>query len=312
MSSRNELVRRLHGEMAEEIAALNPEDPRGPFCPLCLRPFVLDSKSDQRPTAEHIVQESLGGTLEFPTLTCARCNNDDGRRLQGHLKKAMRALDFLNGKGSMPTVIHNDVGHVVANVDWNMAAPVQIKVLGEKASNVEAVEALPKLFRENAKISMTFKFDFIHEPYLRAVLRVAYLAAFKQFGYNYLLSEGATQVRRVLNDGELPGAFVMEAFPSSDPLQPVLIHAIDSSAMLVLFRLENLTTQWLAVLIPGPVGCPWDVIGNAVANAERLMLQIKFEKLETVVNVRFGKEPIEQLRHLKVPAAVSPSKTCRS
>ena len=57
------------------------------------------------------------------------------------------------------------------------------------------------------------------------------------------------------------------------------------------------------------LGC---VIGNAVANAERLMLQIKFEKLETVVNVRFGKEPIEQLRHLKVPAAVSPSKTCRS
>ena len=44
----------------------------------------------------------------------------------------MRALDFLNGKGSMPTVIHNDVGHVVANVDWNMAAPVQIKVLGRK------------------------------------------------------------------------------------------------------------------------------------------------------------------------------------
>ena len=85
---------------------------------------------------------------------------------------------------------------------------------------------------------MTFKFDFIHEPYLRAVLRVAYLAAFKQFGYNYLLSEGATQVRRVLNDGELPGAFVMQAFPSSDPLQPVLIHAIDSSAMLVLFRLR--------------------------------------------------------------------------
>lgn len=306
MSSRNELVRRLHGEMAEEIVALKLPDQNEPFCPLCLRPFVLDSKSDQRPTAEHIVQESLGGTLEFPTLTCAKCNNGDGRRLQGHLKKAMRALDFVDGKGCMPTVIHNDVGHVVANVDWNMAAPVQIKIVGEKASNVDAVEALPKLFRENAKIGMTFKFGFIQEPYLRAVLRVAYLGAVKQFGYSYVLSEGAAQVRAVLNDGSLPCAFVMEAFPNADPLRPVLIHAIDPSAMLVVFRLENLNTRWLAVLMPGPNGCPWEIIGNAVANAERLMLQITFEKSETVVSVRFGREPVEQLRHLKIPA-VSPS-----
>lgn len=298
MAGRKALVEQLLKEMSRDLASVQPEAKT--FCPLCLRPFVLDDpKSDRRPTAEHIVQESLGGTLEFPTLTCVRCNSGDGRRFQGHLKKAMRALDFMDGKGTMPTVIHNDVGHVVANVDWNMADPVTIKVLGKKASNVAAVEALPNLFRTNAKINLTFKFDFIQEPYVLAVLRCAYLAAFWRFGYAYALSAGGAQARRVLDGGSLPCAVVMEAFPSADPKRPFLIHS-DPSAILVLFRLENLTTRWLAALLPGLAGCSWERLGNAVENAERLMLQVKFEETGDVVAVRFGKEPVEKLRDIRI------------
>jgi hypothetical protein len=306
MAGRKALIEELLKVMSADLASVQP-DVKGPLCPLCLRPFVVgDPKSDLRPTAEHIVQESLGGTLEFPTLTCSRCNSGGGRRFQGHLKKAMRALDFMDGKGSMPTVIHNDVGLVVANLDWNMGAPVQIKVVGEKGSNVDAVEALPSLFREDGKIKLTFKFDFIQQPYLLGVLRVAYLAAFKNFGYSYAFSEGAAQVRQVMDSGELPCPVVMEAFPDADPIRTVLIHAVDPSAVLVLFRLENLTTRWLAVLLPGPAGCSWQVLGNAVANAERLMLQVRFEKSEAVVNIRFSKEPVEKLRDLSIPS-ISPA-----
>ena len=123
--------------------------------------------------------------------------------MEAHLKNAMHAFDFLAGKGVMPVKIQNEYGHVSANLDWN-AEPITFRVLGEKASDTRAIEELPKLFRENAKISFTMNFGFTREAYSRAVLRIGYLAVVWRFGYSYAFSVGASQIRQVWKEGRSP------------------------------------------------------------------------------------------------------------
>lgn len=278
-----------------------------PPCPLCMRPFLIeDAASGQRPSAEHILQLSLGGTLEFATLTCGECNNRHGQELQGHLTKAMKALDFMEGKGAMPIVIENDIGHVAANLDWNLADPVTIKIVGDKASKVEAVEGIPEMLRSTSKLTFKLRFGFVPLSYWRAILRVGYLAAFREFGYAYGFSKEAAQVREILDGGVVPEGIFLEAYPDSDPPLPLLVQQVrELSAILVLFRPNSLTTRWLAVLLPGRTGCGWSVLEKAVANPELLRARYTFEKFASSVTFRFKCDPIARLRNLSFPSIPS-------
>ena len=165
--------------------------------------MVLDSERDDRATAEHIVQSSLGGTLEYPTLTCRNCNNGFGRGIEDDLASAMRALDFMDCKGAMPITIKNEVGRVCANLEWNEHKPVQIVVVGGKASRPAAVETIPSLIRNERRITMNTDLGFAWGPYQRAVLRIGYLVTFRDVGYRYALSTVAAETRRMM-ETDLP------------------------------------------------------------------------------------------------------------
>lgn len=301
MAGRQRLIRKVLTAMQADFHKVGSADHSEIVCSLCLRPFTYAKHSERFPSAEHIRPSSLGGTLEYPVVTCAECNNKHGRTLEAHLKNAMNAFDFLNGKGVMPVKIKNEYGHVSANLDWN-ASPITFRVLGEKASDTRAVEALPKLFREDAKISFTMNFGFASDPYSRAVLRIGYLAAFWQFGYSYAFSAGAAQVREVLDGAPVPENLIMEARPDSAPPVPFLVHAL-SDSMLVLFQTESLMTRWTAVMLPGSNGSEWADLAKAALNAERLLFSVKFEKTGASIEFRFGREPVKEMLARCVPAA---------
>jgi len=286
--------------MRADFEKAHPAECSEIVCPLCLQPFTYEKGSKRLPSAEHIRPSSLGGTLEFPVVTCTKCNNNHGRKMEAHLKNAMQAFDFLDGKGVMPVKIQNEYGHVSVNLDWK-AEPITFRVLGKKASDTRALEELPKLFRENPKITFTMNFGFTWEAYSRAVLRIGYLGAFWRFGYSYVLSVGASQIRQVLEGAAVPENLIMQAAPDSPPPVPFVVHALGDS-ILVVFQTQNLTTRWTAVILPGPKGSEWNDLAKAGLSAERLLFNVKFENAKSV-NFRFAREPVKEMLALQVPAA---------
>jgi hypothetical protein len=107
----------------------NPGRLQSVCCPLGLREFRLEAI--QGLSVEHIVPSKLGG--QSITLTCRRCNNAQGTKLDGHLIGAMKAMDRIEGTEPIRTTIPNAKGNVVAEmllpVNPNKS-PIRLKVIG--------------------------------------------------------------------------------------------------------------------------------------------------------------------------------------
>jgi hypothetical protein len=147
---------------------------------------------------------------------------------------------------------------------------------------------------------------FMAEPYYRAILRVAYLAAFAYFRYGFALSEGASQLRRALSGEPVPSAVVLEAHPDAEPPSTALVRLLHAegvgSFFLALFQLRSSMTRWLAVLMPGPEGCPWDRLAELATNFPKAMLQVNPGGAAPAVSVRFSHEPLTKLQAIRIPA----------
>jgi HNH endonuclease len=290
------VVEDLYPKMVADVSERQPTA-TVPLCPLCLQPFVCEKDSLLRPTADHVIPESVGGTLCI--LTCKHCNNTHGSALDSRLKKAMDALDFLSGNGSLPILIKDTIGHISANLDWNDASPVRINVVGEKASHPAAIENLRRRLSVDRKLDFTVRFGSVPEVFWRAILRVGYMAAFQQFGYAYALSRGGAQVREALSGGVLLNNIVLSAYPSDNLEVPFLVHSL-KDGIFVLFKVQSKLTRWLAVMLPGLEGCAWEDIGKISPAASRLRIVVKrADHME--ITVGFGPEPVEEIRGLRFP-----------
>lgn len=288
------VVQELYPKMAADLSERQPTA-TVPLCPLCLQPFVCEEDSLFRPTADHIVPESVGGAI--CTLSCKRCNNTHGSSLDSHIKKAMDAFDFLSGKGTRPAVIKSSVGHISANLDWNEASPVKINIVGEKASHPAAIENLRRSLPVDRKLDFTLSFGFVPEAFWRAILRVGYMVAFHQFGYAYALSKGGAQVREALSGGVLLNNVILSAYPSGDLEVPFHVHSL-KDGIFVLFRVRSEQTRWLAVMLPGFEECAWQDLGKMSPVAHRLRMVLKRgDDLE--ITVGFGPEPVGEIWGLR-------------
>ncbi len=165
-------------------------------------------------TAEHIVSDKLGG--DSYTLTCTKSNNNGGSQLDSQLIQAMRALDGRDGLEYLPGIFRNDAGHVAVEVKLSPRGsddPIELKVVG-KASNPSVVTDIPRFFRDGADASITLRYGVVPRRYWRAVMRAGYLAIFQRFGYEYVFSAGAEQVRGMLDGGEPDGRTIVQRCPA--------------------------------------------------------------------------------------------------
>lgn len=268
-----------------------------------MRSFAFTAIAERRISIEHIIPSALGGTIE--AITCTECNNSHGSALESHLVKAMQALDSLDGNGPIPAVFHNDAGYVAANIEWRLNDATQIKIVG-KASNPAGVDAIRGSIKDGGTFNLTLKLGFMAEPYYRAILRVAYLAAFAYLGYGFALSKGAAHVRNALSGGPVPSAAVLEAQPDGELPGAALVRLLQAegvgSFFLALFRLRSSMTRWFAVLLPGHEGCPWDRLAELAASLPNAMLQVNAGGNAPSVSVRFSSEPLTKLQAIRIPA----------
>lgn len=166
------------------------------LCPLC---WTMKPLSDM--SLEHIVPGSVGG--KSVTLTCKACNNSHGHLYDSHLAGYQTTTDQLSGHGVLRSKLCIQGSEATANVAWGNGY-TNIEIL-EEFSNPKHVEGM----RKNAEschideIAIHMKFGFAADRFKIGLLRCAYLALFKCFGYEYAKTSSAQVVRqRICNPSD--------------------------------------------------------------------------------------------------------------
>ena len=192
------------------------------LCPLCLKAFGRDAlEKPERLSVEHCIPGRVGGTLATATMTCTDCNNGMGSQLDAQWKRRAEVLGFLTGKSARPTDCVLTVGGIKVRGEWSLSIdglPKSDITLDAKRSNpkdMQAVQAaMQKLLRDPENAKFTLSFPWFKERHSRvALLRMAFLMMFRQFGYSYILLPCMERVRRqILNpkDKTIPDAYIMQ------------------------------------------------------------------------------------------------------
>jgi hypothetical protein len=223
------------------------------ICPLCWKEVTFAELS-----VEHIPPASVGGTAK--TLTCRRCNNEHGSAIDSHLAQSQVIADAFGGRGTIPTTLRVN-GHAVrADLEWLEQAK-HFEVVG-KASNPRSSDKIKEAFLagEASELEVSLELGYAPDKCQTALVRAAYLALFKRFGYSYAKGEVVQVLRRRICDPLLNyprlGSLIVELREGKPPAdEPYIIVAGDvnkSNFFLVILRVRKATTKRFGVFMPGP------------------------------------------------------------
>jgi hypothetical protein len=242
-----------HYRKSLAAAGISTTSPNALICPLCWQETAYDDL-----TVEHIVPASVGGRQT--TLTCRRCNNDHGCNLDAHLAQHQRITDALQGHGVLKTRLNINGHELAANLEWGEGYK-HFHVVG-KATDPAACDASQQEFAAGRVSTMNFTllFDYIKNNFQTAVLRGAYLALFKCFGYEYVHHDIVQVIRRRITDPSLEhprlASLILEArnfTPPYDAQHYVVPGNVNGVAFfLVIIRVRRVTTTYLGACLPVP------------------------------------------------------------
>ena len=164
-------------------------------CPLCMRSHrTFDGKELTR---EHVPAESLGGTL---LLTCRLCNNEAGRRLQGHQVERERQESFWrgDGDGKMNFELHTAGGTVRGEIE-SSGAPRRFIIQSSRTDPNSLANWPPPAGQESSAYTLGRRYNW--QASRIADLRDAYLWAFAQYGYSLIAQPSYNWVRKAIQEG---------------------------------------------------------------------------------------------------------------
>ena len=158
---------------------------------MCLGKF---GRSDVRSlTKEHVLSKSLGGRAI--TLTCKSCNNASGHKVQNHLKTLFKMNERFRGDG--------DLGGRFTIFGETVPVGVQVRpstgfALTVRGGSPHTIGAIDRGFQsqQSGKWSLEVNVPYSPGKASAAIARAAYLAAFHQRGYGYILSEPVNILRQ--------------------------------------------------------------------------------------------------------------------
>ena len=214
----------------------------------------------------------------------------------------MKVLDGLEGKEPIKGLLHRTDGTIAANMlprFGTTAAPTKV-VIVTTASNPAAVAGLRSELIHGATANLELNFEFIPQQYWIGTIRAAYLAVFFDQGYEYAFSEGARQVRNVIDEKTpVNPAIIMEAFPNEEWQKDVLVMPLAFSDLgecfVVLLKLKSRRARYLAVCLPGAPGCDWDGLGTLSKHAPRLRLETTPGTWTRKLHITFQCDPVSEL-----------------
>jgi hypothetical protein len=190
------------------------------ICPICLNPFAIINNSGNPLTLEDAPPKSLGGTANI--LTCKKCNNTAGQKIDFHLAERMNELDSRSFKPGTESKLKIKIGQDVFNGTLTVGEDGAMSMFHSNENNhPEKLAKAMQSLKAGTMVSTEFlKSKVIPENLEYALLKTGYLLAFKRFGYSLILDECYAQVREQLLKPEVqlyPPGFWFSPPPQAYP-----------------------------------------------------------------------------------------------
>ncbi len=206
MKEAREFLFEKYSKNLEEILNLNPLIKRPPYsiymCPLCRLIFSeksLDQSFKNPLTLEHIPPESVGGK-EF-VLTCKNCNNNHGSKFDSHLGEKLRIRKVLTSKqGTLNSKVKFTIGEDIKSngiIYLDESGKFNF-LLEEKRTNPKYHKDIIKMVSGNmGNVKLNYSLNTYNEIKSNiSILRSAYLKAFKELGYAFMLNSNNEEIRK--------------------------------------------------------------------------------------------------------------------
>lgn len=173
------------------------------ICPICLEQFCandLDITKENHLTLEDAPPYSLGGNAN--TLTCKKCNNESGHKIDSHLVELLNEQDirnFLPNTEAKVTVEHKDEkvqGLLKVDNDGRITI-----THNTKNNNPQKLEDYVSKTGKDDNPILYFTASRVEVKKVEvALLKSAYILAFEHYGYPLILSKAFDVVRQqILN-----------------------------------------------------------------------------------------------------------------
>ena len=292
--------------LLNEIVTINNFKKNSYACPICLRYFSDDAllhSSSIMLTLEDTPPKSMGGKPVL--LTCKICNSNAGHdldadllslikesSLKGRLPNTTAQIKFTNGTKSMQGEMSIDnKGETVLNLDTDRSNPAHSKSIINKIflknKKLIGYDELHNYDPKDNKFQIKLKQKW-REPNAKiALLRIAYLLAFKDLGYAFLLNDNLSQIReQIVNPNKeiLKGSFIF--FIDSPEAQngiSIISEPSKIQSILVVFKLQrgNFNKNF-GILLPGPTNEGLTVYEHLSNGIDDDVNEVKLERIPNV------------------------------
>ncbi len=170
-------------------------------CALCLRDFSIKDIEEGRVINAHIIPGKLGGSIT--TIACRCCDSRIGHDIEGPTINYLHDSDVIQGRksGKMRGKSYVSIG--------NKLCPTQVSSTSDGKIVVKILNPahVAKFFEQNF-VKPPFQIRMYLQQSRKArddkvaplLLKMAYLAAFDQYGYTYILQKELDWIRAILKD----------------------------------------------------------------------------------------------------------------
>lgn len=268
-------------------------------CPICEDVFGPESIAPGSLAIDiaHVYSDACGGKAY--TLTCKKCNSRMGRLCDSQISimhKANRALlvgdEALRGRLRFPG---GSVG-----VEWQARnGGYHLQVVGQQTSPQQE-EALKAFMRAGHDPSFKVTFPWVSDGRVNlALLHSAYLALFREFGYEYVLYAQTRWIREALTAEKPPRELLCMRLqvPRKELSDPALfktgIASVDGRQFLMaILPSPDPAMMCQLVLLPGIGDQGLDEYKNLVARPDGATIRLTFKLIsgsdESMLSAREG------------------------
>jgi hypothetical protein len=230
-------------------------------CPLCLKVFfesALDQKGENPLTIEDLPPKSMGKKLLI--LTCKKCNNESGYKLDHQIIKHLKVDPFLSGTiNSGIEANFNLSGNKYIKGKLNIKGDSNLHFDLPEIENPYLKQSLEKQLKDWNKVPFTINFTVPENRKVKlAYLRIGYLIFFNYFGYLPLFDKNLKIIRDQLLS---PNEEILSKIPIIFNLEkknvPEGLHLIKtpknfrSYLVVIKVSIKNIEKK-VGIVIPGP------------------------------------------------------------
>lgn len=257
-------------------------------CPICINKFD-ENEGETQLTLEDAPQKSIGGSKN--TLTCKKCNNEAGFKIDHHLVNRLNDLDNSKFLPNTEILVKTNIDGEIFNAKLKIDDEGVMTIFHSKKNNN------PKVLEENIvelKKGKIVDFNFITKNIIPdnleyAVLKSAYIILFQHTGYKIILSDDYDIIRNQILNPEnrlIPDNFF---FFSQKPFMKDGVHFVCEKGLeiiVIIFTAHtNKSSRNFCVFLPLPNKNYEETLKSIFKKKEKIgkvTLQAFPENIETV------------------------------